>query len=576
MVDFIRIIGFYVLTGGIVLAWVGFLSSQTKLLVREQWLAALLLTIVGTIVGVQLLGNLQVLYISWLVPWQLLIISSLFIFGKIRWRTYQQWFRWRTFFIFLPFFIIFSSWLWLIDRSDEISFDALNYHLPWSALALQEHGIYFFSSSIPWITVYPKLIESWQLWHLAGLGSSRFVDASNIWFVTLAGLALWNISRHLKLSRLASWFAVVSYIIVPLNLWQARTNYIDLSLAALVLTLLYWSLTARRRQTMIIWGLTAVLLAGSKITGIPWVVLALGILLARRKELTLPKQDYYIGAFVMVLFTLPWYIRQWVVFGSPLYPLGLRWGQWQIFTGLELSELLNKSQAVILQSQSYWQRIITNLGAWNEVNSYQMNPGGWGVVGLFLLIPVLLFMLVLWRRKKPSQTWILSVIFLLGLFFLTPANWWLRYVLATMAVGSLALGWLIDYSQGRWKKLLVAFSVVIIILSVWQSRNAFAVYQQEQLFPELIDISLVTAAKTTVSYDQRWQLLFPLWNGELTNRVVFVPLKASASWWLDLKEDKVDYLVTKYPSPELDYIFQHPDQFKLLRQNEQVGFWEVL
>lgn len=576
MAAYVQIIAFYLLTGSIVVVWFGFLSTRSSLLVRERWLAALVLTIIGTIVGVQVLGNLQILYTSLLVIWQLLIICIVGLYGNIRWHNYRHWFCWRYGLYFVLVILPLILWFWLMYQSDEISFDALNYHLPWSALALQEHGIYFFATSVPWITMYPKLIESWQLWHLAGLGSSRLVDSSNIWFVALAGLALWNISRHLKLSQLASWFVVVSYIVVPVNLWQARTNYIDLSLAALALTLLYWSLTARRRETMILWGLTALLLAGSKITGILWVILACGVLLARRTELALRMQDYYFGGGVLVVLTIPWYIRQWLVFGSPLYPLGLHVGPWQIFPGLELSQLLNQSQAVILQSQSYLQRIITNLTAWNEVNSYQMNPGGWGIVGLFLLIPALCMVLLFWLRKKTNTSWILSLAFLLVVFVVTPANWWLRYVIATIAVGSLALGWLVNQSRGRWKYLFVVYSIGVMSLSIWQSRNAFAVYKQEQLFPELTNISLVTAAKATVSYDQRWQLLFPLWNSELTNRVVFVPLNDTASWWLELKESRVNYLVTKYPSPELDYILQHPDQFKLLRQNDQVGFWEVL
>jgi len=546
--------------------WFSFWQGRGKSAV-DSVLASLLTVLAQTIAGVFLLGLLGLFSTLTIWLWQILIIVVVYWLSRrqlsLSWRLIlrRSWYD----YLFLVLLTTLSlSTLILSFRSSDVSFDSLNYHLPWAAYLLQEGRLDYFQTLIPWINVYPKAIEAWQAWHLALWHNQSLLQVTNLIFWLLGFGAVYALAREFSISRFISLLAALTYAVTPLNILQLRTNYIDLALSSLVLLLLYWSVK-KFDESWWLWSITAGILIGAKATMVIMVMLALVV-----KVISGWTRPYKWPWYVLTIagFGSYFYARNWWASGTPIYPIGPKL--------ISLDQLLSGSQAAILKGKPMWEQLWLNFTTVHGQYSYQMNPGGFGWLWLLILWPALMIFLFWGWKQRQFRLMTVVLVLVIG-FLLMPANWWLRYGLFIVAAGSLSLAYILACLPCHWRGVGCGIVVLFIIHSCLITGFSWQRTQLTDYYPEFRSLASIQQSGSVIAYDSRLQLPFVLWNQDLSNRVVFVSSadKSYDQWMTGLRAAKVQYIVTKYPSLELQQIDSHKASFELLASQGDVKVWRV-
>lgn len=205
-------------------------------------------------------------------------------------------------------------------------FDALAYHLTAPARFLLTGRI------VPLPDVlYGNLPLGVELLYGFGLafGSSAFAQLLHLAFRGLTALALWATARR-YCDRPTAWLAVALFLATPLVLVWARVANVDLALAAFLLLATLATLRAgdgatEGRRWVLLAGLFAGLALGTKYQAL-FAVPILGVLLAvdaSRSRSGWRELLARVGGFcgVAMLLAAPWYLKNWLLLGNPLWPL---------------------------------------------------------------------------------------------------------------------------------------------------------------------------------------------------------------------------------------------------------------
>lgn len=237
----------------------------------------------------------------------------------------------RLFAIYLAVSLFVSL---LAALTPSTSFDALLYHLEGPKLYLEEHRIFAFDS---FPLYFPSLVE---MLFLLAMGLKGEIAAQVIHFLygLFLAFALYLFSRR-HLSKGNAWWSVAlvwSMPLVPLIMGWA---YVDLALA-LYEFLALWALTrwmeSQDTRFLILAGANAGWAMGVKYTAFV-APLALGLILIyhgrRHLGSSLPTIGRALGtlAFVVGLVAAPWYLRNLLLVGNPVYPFvfeGKFWDEW--------------------------------------------------------------------------------------------------------------------------------------------------------------------------------------------------------------------------------------------------------
>lgn len=204
----------------------------------------------------------------------------------------------------------------VLAAAPPTSGDAIAYHLSAPKEWLQAGR--FFPIWWDWNTFQPFTTEMHQALGLAlwNGGAAMVVTALLGGF---SAACVFGLARELAGSRAAALAALV-WVAQGMFVWEATGGFVELALAGFV-ALALWHLLALRRGGRLqdaAWsGLALGVAAGTKYHGLVFVpVLALLVLVLapRRRALAL-------GVFAAAtLVALPWYVRNWIVAGNPLYP----------------------------------------------------------------------------------------------------------------------------------------------------------------------------------------------------------------------------------------------------------------
>ncbi len=199
--------------------------------------------------------------------------------------------------------------------------DALYYHVAVPLMDARAHGLV----ELPW---------SWESYQPATV-EMLILDGVLLWdpvvgalaplaLGLIAAAAVFGAARRLAGGRVAA-LALAIFLVQPFAVWVATSSFVEPGIAAAV-ALSLWNLVelVRRPSTQAAWlvGLFAWAAAGMKYTGVVGaglIVLAAAVAV-RRPRLVVP-----LAASALV--ALPWYVRNAVETGNPLFPFlfhGLR------------------------------------------------------------------------------------------------------------------------------------------------------------------------------------------------------------------------------------------------------------
>jgi hypothetical protein len=204
----------------------------------------------------------------------------------------------------------------VLASAPPTSGDAIAYHLSAPKEWLEAGRI--FPIWWDWNTFQPFTTELHQ-----ALGQALWNGRAAMVVTALLGVfsvcCVYGLARELA-GRRAAVVAAIVWVAQGMFVWESTGGFVELVLAGFI-ALSVWHLLALRRSGNphdALWaGLAAGLAAGTKYHGLIFALAFAVLLLAMARRRRLLSLGLFTAAAVVAL---PWYVRNWVVAGNPLYP----------------------------------------------------------------------------------------------------------------------------------------------------------------------------------------------------------------------------------------------------------------
>lgn len=385
----------------------------------------------------------------------------------------------------------------------DVSWDGNSYHLP----VIQS---WFQSGRVIWIegpdvsilrnmNGYPKAAEVLSFF-LCTLVHPALAKVHNLVYLPLGILGIASIASALGASRSAALAAGAALLVVPINLGQAATAYVDSAFSAAVIAWL--AVTAHLCRPVprhsilqaLVLGCALGQVIGIKGTGLPLGALGslalLGVHLGGRPAArsVLREATWWCGVGAVALAVGGfWYLRNLAHGQSPLYPVGVSIAGVTLYPGYDayapagayavdgwLADWPVPVQVAIAWLQGVWYWPASIVG-------FDMRLGGLGFMWLLGCVPAVVALVwrrihahADWRDELASQPlWLLVTIVSAGLILL-PCPWWSRFTIWVYGLGLPCLAAVQRLLVSRWSRAwlvtcaALAFLEAGIVLARWQ------------------------------------------------------------------------------------------------------------
>ncbi len=208
------------------------------------------------------------------------------------------------------------------------AFDA--YHLTVPSLWLRDGGLRLVNLFPYW---YPSLGEGMFVWPLA-FHNDIVPQLIHFAFGFLVILLIWDWTRTLWGSE-AGWWSIAIFLTMPSLVWLAAWAYTDLMLIFFMLTSLYalwkWKISSLHSWLMIC-GIMAGFATSIKYTSVVLpITLLILIVLWEYKNIQNMLRCLFWVAVPNLIVASPWYLRNWIFTGNPVYPFIFGGPFWDLF-----------------------------------------------------------------------------------------------------------------------------------------------------------------------------------------------------------------------------------------------------
>ena len=202
-------------------------------------------------------------------------------------------------------------------------YDGLSYHLFFPGRWLQAHAVSIiptpFSDEAQ--AYQPANGELWFLWLMLPFHGDFLARVGQLPFYALGAVTAYALARRLGAAPRHALYAPTVFLVAPPVVEQAVGANVDLIHATLFTASLYLGLIALDTDARTDWGLWGISLGlwlGTKYLALVYLPILLAVPLVRgvrrRAIWALPG---------IMAFGAPWYVRNWMVAGSPIYPASL-------------------------------------------------------------------------------------------------------------------------------------------------------------------------------------------------------------------------------------------------------------
>lgn len=215
----------------------------------------------------------------------------------------------------------------IVALTPPIGWDALQYHLVIPQLAIAQGRILPPPDNISLSN--PALVE--MLFLAAMLLKGDVVAQLLHWVYLPLTLGSVMIFAQRYFARQVGWLAMALLLAVPSFLLVSTWAYNDLALAFYGFAALDLVLIARTnadRRAFVLAGVFAGMAMGGKYTA-AFIVLALAFLIARPSRRALGQALIFLVSAGIV--AAPWYVRNWILMGNPIYPFVWGGPYWDAF-----------------------------------------------------------------------------------------------------------------------------------------------------------------------------------------------------------------------------------------------------
>jgi len=427
--------------------------------------------------------------------------------------------------------LLWAGWVWLqlwiiAWLRQPLGWDPLWYHIP----AIHQWALRGHVAFVPldpqladapfevllagWLN-FPMGVELSSFFAHSLTGSSRLVDACNLWYWPLAFAALVLIATRLGARGIWRWLAGGLLFGASLFVAQSATAYIDPGFGAGVIGSLAAALVfvfdegRTRWWSTVLLGANLGLMLGAKGVGLPFAAVLLftagvgalwsgGLGHARVSALRLA-----LCASVMLAIGGYWYIRNAVNTGNPIYPIQLQIGHKVLIQGYDVSNYGNLDWVVrpVLEPYPPWSRTFV---AWLQLDGpaaagvsggRYATAGGLGYIWLLGGIPAVIYLWVLLIRRRDRRRLLeygfltLSVLLLLSV---TTIKWQARYTYWLHGLGLPAIAVVLSDAAARWRRdrrhlITAGLALGVIGIAVWESSRVLSLEWQTGRDPDSDD-----------------------------------------------------------------------------------------
>jgi len=374
------------------------------------------------------------------------------LLGRVRRELYQDISPWPVPIVLLILLLIIVGFVLLQSLAYPTSWDALLYHLGAPRYFIAHGGI------VPWPenNAANSPLTVGMLYSIGLLlGSDVFAKVLHFAFGLGCAAVTYAIARRCGSAR-AAWLGVFLYLSTPLVFLSFPRAYADLALTFFILlailAFLLWSqsqehMARERRRLVLLCATSCGIALGIKLTaGFSGLLLALAIVIwtlaFRRREWKGTILDLAILATVAGLIAAPWYVKNWLWFGNPIYPM--------IFGGPEWNATRSAWQAHFMASFGCGHGILDYLLLpWNLlVHADRFGTAFFSYSSPLIWLPLLL--LVTRRRSR-------ELVFLLAFSYGQLVLWFassqaIRWYLPYLAPLCIVLGALLDWLLQKWPR----------------------------------------------------------------------------------------------------------------------------
>ena len=210
-----------------------------------------------------------------------------------------------------------------LANSPFTAYDAVSYHLFFPARWLEAHRLSIiptpFSDEAQ--AYQPGNGELWFLWLMLPFHSDILARVGQVPFYVVGAAATYLLAARAGASRGHAAYAPTLFLIAPPIVEQAVGANVDLIAAAMFVSAIWLGLVAaetNHRRDWAIWGCATGLFVGTKYLAVVYAPLVLLAALIPKPRLRIAW-----GLPGVLALGAPWYIRNWIVTGSPLYPATL-------------------------------------------------------------------------------------------------------------------------------------------------------------------------------------------------------------------------------------------------------------
>jgi 4-amino-4-deoxy-L-arabinose transferase-like glycosyltransferase len=490
-------------------------------------------------------------------------------------------------------------------------YDALTYHLPSAVAWIQAQKIGISPYSI-WSNGYPANAELFFAWLILFLHTDVLVRMGQLIFAIGGMLAVVGLGRSSGLKCTSALAAGCLFFLTPIVLLQAISNYVDVAFASMFLVCFYFLFRYIEHQSkadLLLAGLAGGITLGIKSSGLAYVGISLLVLLVvslYRRQLNFKQTTrllLVLGAPLLLLGSY-WYLRTWVAYGNPFYPITVRLlGYTLPGVGTFQSLVLGANVPQELVGHSWWQQILLSwwseppkptysLCIYNQLGNcgsglngyyvYDQRLGGFGPQWTYLAMPALVVFIAysLYRQRGLFFTFLLPFIVI---FFVQPANWWSRYTIFIVAPGAIALPYVIDKLNRWWLRgLLQVVGLILVLISLYFS--SAQLYFSPQLALHALGMQPEQRTIGNLWYPQfRWVdhvppgsrialtgyndvvwCVYPLFGSQLNNQVFMIQPQNSADFMKTLQSQHIQYLDTTKGSDYAQWAGADPEHFHLI------------
>jgi hypothetical protein len=424
-------------------------------------------------------------------------------------------------------------------------------------------------------------------------------------FTLIGVLTVFSLAMKLKVGEKNAVYSALLFFFTPIIILQSTTNYVDVAISVLFLVSLNFLVSdgdvtsqdfelriynqKQRKSFLLLGGLAAGILLGAKGSGPLFIVILSALVIIQKirklnvytrnpdmfKEYRIREsvKSYFIYlAGPALLIGGYWYIKNWVLYGNPVYPMEISIFGKVLFKGL-YKEMIEPVPDVI-NRLSYFTRPVYVWLENIEYYLYDSRLGGLGPIWFILFIPSLAFSLLHAAKKRKYYFLVVAATIIAG-FFLYPRNWTPRYVIFIVGLGALSFGYILNYFNGTGKGIRF-IALLLTVYTFFTAHSPSVTPAQIKHFINLpanertiarhapfnidlharqeyghwIWISDNIRAGETLAYTFEPLFLSPLWNSGFTSFITFVKAETYNDWLKGLEQNKATYILVRSKSKE--------------------------